>query len=123
MARESDRPRARASHKEMPSQIGGRHTFAHERVLVLIAGNTRDHGCMSLSKREISEVLHLNPRTVDRALMQLRHAGSIESIPRFSESGSQLGNEYRATEAGVMRAMEVVARAFGIDLSGHLEQD
>lgn len=99
---------------EIPARIGDRHAFAHERVLVFIALETRLEGAVRCSKREISEMLGVNLRTVDRAIVRLRSSGEVESVPCHNEAGAQLGNEYRATEEGLATADALIARAFAV---------
>lgn len=99
---------------EIPARIGDRHAFAHERVLVYIALETRLEGAVRCSKREVAEMLNVNMRTVDRAMMRLRASGEIESTPRHNGSGAQIGNEYRATQKGFEHADSLIARAFAV---------
>lgn len=99
---------------DIPARIDGRHAFAHERVLVFIALETRLEGAVRCSKREISEMLGVNLRTVDRAIVRLRSSGEVESVPCHNEAGAQLGNEYRATEEGLATADALIARAFAV---------
>ena len=97
-----------------PARIDGRHAFAHERVLVFIALETRLEGAVRCSKREVAEMLGVNLRTVDRAVMRLRATGEIESVACHTATGAQVGNEYRATEDGLAHADELIARAFAV---------
>lgn len=99
---------------DIPARIDGRHAFAHERVLVFIALETRLKGAVRCSKREVSEMLGVNLRTVDRAVMRLRASGEIESAPCHTATGAQVGNEYRATKEGMAHADALIARAFAV---------
>ncbi len=99
---------------DIPARIDGRHAFAHERVLVFIALETRLEGAVRCSKREVSEMLGVNLRTVDRAVMRLRASGEIESVPCHTATGAQVGNEYRATKEGMAHADALIARAFAV---------
>ncbi len=98
----------------VPTQVGGRHAFAHERVLVFIALETRLEGKVGCSKREIADMLGVNMRTIDRAVKRLRSTGDIESVACYADTGAQLGNEYRATPQGTERADDIIARAFAV---------
>ena len=104
-------PGAGLSARGVPERIKGRHAFAHERVLIYIALEMRKSGGVSFSKREIAQMLHLNVRSIDRAVMRLRNGGDVESVPRYDKAGGQLGNAYRATEQGLARADELLAAA------------
>ena len=99
---------------DIPARIDGRHAFAHERVLVFIALETRLKGAVRCSKREVAEMLGVNLRTVDRAVMRLRASGEIESAPCHTATGAQVGNEYRATKEGMAHADALIARAFAV---------
>ena len=101
----------RGTGRILPDQIGGRHTFVHEHILVFIAGVTGPAGSAVLSKREIGDALGLELRSVDRALVRLRRAGLIEAVPRFAPTGTQLGNEWRATQEGLAEAMRIALKA------------
>lgn len=78
---------------------GGRHTFVYERVLEIIARDTERTGVSCFAKRDLAEALGCNVRSIDRAIRRLRREGAIESVPRYSDSGAQLANAYRATSA------------------------
>lgn len=99
---------------DIPARIDGRHAFAHERVLVFIALETRLEGAVRCSKREVAEMLGVNLRTVDRAVMRLRATGEIESVACHTATGAQVGNEYRATKEGMAHADALIARAFAV---------
>ncbi|OUP09188.1 hypothetical protein [Collinsella sp. An2] len=86
----------------------GRHAFVHERVLELIVQETVVSGSLAMRKRELAQKLGCCDRMVDRALTKLRRAGQIVSTPSFDASGAQLGNTYRATQAGITRAEELL---------------
>lgn len=99
---------------DIPARIDGRHAFAHERVLVFIALETRLEGAVRCSKREVAEMLGVNLHTVDRAVMRLRATGEIESVACHTATGAQVGNEYRATKEGMAHADALIARAFAV---------
>lgn len=82
-------------------RINGRHAFIHERVLELIARETELRGGVHFRKADLAHRLGCYERTLDRAVTRLRREGLIASTPLFDEAGGQLGNEYRATEAGL----------------------
>ena len=82
-------------------RINGRHAFIHERVLELIARETELRGGVHFRKADLAHRLGCYERTLDRAVTRLRREGLIASTPLFDEVGGQLGNEYRATEAGI----------------------
>ncbi|WP_019239750.1 MULTISPECIES: hypothetical protein [Enorma] len=98
----------------IPTRIGDRHAFVHERALVYIALETRSRGGVRCSKREMAELLGVNLRTVDRAMTRLRGTGEVESAPRHDETGAQVSNEYRATAKGLAQADGLIARAFAL---------
>ena len=94
-----------------PCRIGARHAFIHERLLVEIARATAGGGALTLSKRDLGRLLGCSQRMVDNGVSRLRAAGEIESHTRFDESGGQLASEYRATEAGLVHAFRLIAKA------------
>lgn len=82
-------------------RINGRHAFIHERVLEMVARETVLRGGVRFRKPDLAQRLGCYERTLDRAVTRLRREGLIASTPLFDEAGGQLGNEYRATEAGL----------------------
>ncbi len=80
---------------------GGRHAFVHERVIELIARETKRNGSTSFRKNDLVQHLGCCERSLDRAVTRLRREGLIVTTPVFNENGAQLGNEYRATEEGL----------------------
>ena len=95
---------ANISLKGVSERINGRHAFVHERVLELIVRGTTEDGQISFRKADLAKRLRCCDRSLDRALTRLRREGYVVSEPSYSESGAQLGNVYRATEAGRLRA-------------------
>lgn len=93
----------------VPTMVNGRHAFADERTLVLIARETERGEGILLSKREIAERFEMNQRSIDRALTRLRRDGLVVSTPQFNDAGAQVGNVYRATEAGMERAVALTS--------------
>ena len=93
----------------VPTMVNGRHAFADERTLVLIARETECGEGILLSKREIAERFEMNQRSIDRALTRLRRDGLVVSTPQFNDAGAQVGNVYRATEAGMERAVALTS--------------
>lgn len=91
---------ANISLKGVSERINGRHAFVHERVLELIVRGTNEDGRISFRKADLAKRLGCCDRSLDRALTRLRREGYVVSEPSYSESGAQLGNVYRATEAG-----------------------
>lgn len=94
-----------------PERLRHRHAFTHERVLMLIAYRSGNDSGVTISKRELAESLRVCLRSVDRAVTTLRSHGFVMSVPRYSDCGAQLGNEYRITEAGLKRATMLMGNA------------
>lgn len=86
------------------TRINGRHAFAHERVLALIARETEQRESVTFSKADLARRLGCCDRTLSRALLRLRREGLITSEAAFGETGAQLGNVYRATPEGMALA-------------------
>lgn len=82
-------------------RVNGRHAFIHERVLDLVVRETELRGKVTFRKSDLARRLGCSERTLDRAVTRLRREGLVESTPVFDAWGGQLGNEYRATPAGV----------------------
>lgn len=97
--------------KGISTQISGRHAFVHERVLELIARETKREGSVRFNKTELVKDLGCCPRSLDRALTRLRREGLVVSTPVFNESGAQLGNSYMATEDGMRYAERLAKKA------------
>lgn len=95
---------ANISLKGVSERINGRHAFVHERVLELIVRGTTEDGQISFRKADLAKRLGCCDRSLDRALTRLRREGYIVSEPSYDARGAQLGNVYRATEAGRLRA-------------------
>ena len=93
-----------SSLKGVSTQINGRHAFVHERVLELVVRETELRGSVTFRKADLARRLGCCCRSLDRTLTRLRREGYLESTPMFDESGTQLGNEYRATRDGISRA-------------------
>ncbi len=92
---------AGVSLRGIPTKRGGRRAFVHERVLALIARETMSSGSVTFSKAELAARLGCCDRTLDRALLQIKREGLVETGPRYTETGAQLPNSYRATEQGL----------------------
>ncbi|OUN89683.1 MULTISPECIES: helix-turn-helix domain-containing protein [Enorma] len=92
------------------TRINGRHAFVHERVLELIARETKRAGEVRFSQAELAKRMGCCSQSLARAVTRLRREGLITSTPVYSESGAQLGNSYKATPAGIERA-EVLAHS------------
>lgn len=95
----------------IPDSVNGRHTFAHERLLILLATATREQDGLRCSKRELADAAGLNQWSIDRAVARLRNEGDVESYACFDGRGCQLGNEYRVTEQGARKAERLLSRA------------
>lgn len=93
-----------SSLKGVSRRISGRHAFIHERVLELVVRETELRGSVTFCKNDLAHRLGCCPRTLDRAIIRLRREGLMVTTPVFGETGAQLGNEYRATEAGIALA-------------------
>ncbi len=93
-----------SSLKGVSRRISGRHAFIHERVLEMVVRETELRGSVTFCKNDLAHRLGCCPRTLDRAIIRLKREGLMETTPVFGESGAQLGNEYRATEAGIAHA-------------------
>lgn len=93
-----------SSLKGVSRRISGRHAFIHERVLEMVVRETELRGSVTFCKNDLAHRLSCFPRTLDRAIIRLRREGLIVTTPVFGETGAQLGNEYRATEAGIALA-------------------
>lgn len=96
-----------SSLRGVATRTNGRHTFVRERVLIVVARETERHGRVSFRKLDFAKRLGCCEHSLDRAIAKLRREGLIVSKPVFDERGAQLGNEYRATEAGIVRAEEI----------------
>lgn len=94
----------------IPAGFEDRHVFVHERLLMLIARETELRGGFHYAKRETAALMGCNPRSIDRAVRRLRHEGAIKSVARYSDTGAQVANEYRATAKGLRRARNLMAR-------------
>ena len=94
-------PGTGSSLRGIPTTRNGRHAFVHERVMEMIARETELRGSVTFCKAELAKRLSCCVRTLDRAVTMLRRGGYLETTPIFSESGAQLGNEYRATAKGL----------------------
>lgn len=103
-----------ADASSIPVRIGDRHAFVHERVLVLVAMETRAGADVCLTKGALAQNLGVHVCSIDRAVKRLRAQGEIESIPRYNDQGAQLANGYRATEAGLHHADQLIARVFAV---------
>ena len=93
-----------SSLKGISRKINGRHAFVHERVLEMIVRETEIRGSVTFRKADLAHRLGCCERSLDNALVRLRRSGEVVSTPVFGETGAQLGNEYRATEAGIAHA-------------------
>lgn len=98
----------------VPVRMGGRRAFVHERVLVLVAMETRSGYEAQLTKGDMAQKLGVHVCSIDRAVKRLRDEGAIESIPCYSERGAQLANAYRATPQGIQEADALIARVFAV---------
>lgn len=96
-----------SSLRGVATRTNGRHTFVHERVLIVVAREKERHGWVSFRKLDFAKRLGCCEHSLDRAIAKLRRDGLIVSKPVFDERGAQLGNEYRATDAGIVRAEEI----------------
>lgn len=70
-------------------------TRAQGRVLALIGAHGEGGVATTVSKQAMAELLSIDIKTVDRAIMRLKDEGLIEVIPRYDENGAQLANGYR----------------------------
>lgn len=67
-----------------------------QRILGLIAARSAmSEGEVFRSKKWISEQVHCDMKTVDRAIARLRKEGMIVVEERYGENGGQLPNVYR----------------------------
>lgn len=106
---------AQGTSAAVPTRVGERHAFVHERVLVLIAMETRSGSNAQLTKGDMAQKLGVHVCSIDRAVKRLRDEGAIESIPCYSDRGAQLANAYRATPQGIQKADCIIARAFAVN--------
>lgn len=97
-------PGTGSSLKGISTRINGRHAFVHERVLELVARETQLRGSVCFNKVDLAKRMGCYERTLGRAITRLRRDGLIEVSPVHDKNGAQLGNEYRATEAGIAEA-------------------
>ena len=97
----ADRADGEFTLKGVRARRKGRHAFVHERVLELVARETKRHGSVAFRKANLAARLGCCPRSLDRAVTRLRREGYLESRAVFDENGSQQGNVYQATEAGI----------------------
>lgn len=95
----------------LPRRTGDRHSFVHERLLVLIARETAERGSVVFRKGDLAGRMGCCVRSLDRAVSRLRARGLVASAPRFSDKGAQLGNEYRATRRGLVAARKILERS------------
>ena len=100
--------------RDSGTTIGGRHAYAAERVLLLIAcsewgGNKAKPGLV-MTKEAIAHELGVCTDTISRAITKLHRNGLIERIARGSQSGASLPNRYRATDQGMIEASRLVRR-------------
>ena len=84
-----------SSLKGVSTRINGRHAIVRETEL---------RGAVTFRKGDLAQRLGCCERSLDRALTRLRRDEYVVSTPKFSETGAQLGNEYRATPAGITLA-------------------
>ena len=101
---------AGTSLRGISTRINGRHAFVHERVLELIARETKASGSVDFSKAELADRMGCCVRSLDRALTRLRREGLVVSTPVFNKVGGQLGNRYTATPEGIERAQRLARR-------------
>ncbi|WP_368284852.1 MarR family transcriptional regulator [Enorma massiliensis] len=101
---------AGTSLRGISTRINGRHAFVHERVLELIARETKASGSVDFSKAELAERMGCCVRSLDRALTRLRREGLVVSTHVFNKVGGQLGNRYAATPEGIERAQRLARR-------------
>ena len=101
----------------IPAGFEDRHVFVHERLLMLIARETELRGGLRYAKRETAALMECNLRSIDRAVRRLRREGAIKSVARYSDTGAQVANEYRATAKGMRRARKLMARVQAEDQS------
>ena len=94
----------------IPAGFRDRHVFVHERLLMLIARETELNGGFRYGKREAADLMGCNQRSIDRAVTRLRREGTVKSVPRYSETGAQVANEYRATAKGMRKARALMER-------------
>lgn len=82
---------AGTSLRGISTRINGRHAFVHERVLELIARETKASGSVDFSKAELAERMGCCVRSLDRALTRLRREGLVVSTPVFNKVGGPAG--------------------------------
>ena len=89
---------------EADEVVGLHLTRTQRELLRYIGGETALNGGISCTKRDLANLTGRNIKTIDRCLAGLRRDGLVEVEMRFSESGAQLANWYRAT-GGLARAL------------------
>ena len=97
--------RKKPTEKELRQMEAGRlkgpdHLTPTQRALIALIVQAQDQdGSATLTKREMAERLGKCEKTVDRLISDLRQRKLLESVPRYTEKGGQVGNAYRATDA------------------------
>lgn len=94
--REQGEACTQGSHEEAPAHAEVKLTPFQQRILGLIAARSAvSEGEVFRSKKWISEQVHCDMKTVDRAIARLRKEGLIVVEERYGENGAQLPNAYR----------------------------
>ena len=86
---------AGTSLRGISTRINGRHAFVHERVLELIARETKASGSVDFSKAELAERMGCCVRSLDRALTRLRREDLVVSTPVFNKVGASWATAIR----------------------------